>query len=113
MQQSDTLNLVITVLVATGLLTAVSETIRWWLSGRGRQKIDTAKVVQGMALDLLQPLHAELAQAQSQVAAVRRDLATLDHELQSVLGWAIIARALLDSNHIDYPTPPEALRRTR
>lgn len=113
MGTSDTLNLVVAVLVATGLLTAISETVRWFFSGRGRQRVDQAKVVQGMALDLLAPLHAELAEAQKQVSQVRTDLQTLDSELQSVLGWAIIARALLDSHKIDYPTPPAALRRTR
>ena len=105
------LELIVTVMVATGALTAISEGIRWWMTGRGRQKIDQAKVLQGMALDLLQPLHAELAEAQRQVAAVRADLATLDSELQSVLGWAVIARALLDSHEIPYPQPPAVLRK--
>lgn len=113
MTEYGDLQLLVTILVATGLLTALSETVRWWLTGRGRQKIDQAKVVQGMALDMLQPLHAELAEAQRQVNEVRRDLQTLDSELQSVLGWAIIARALLDSHHIEYPTPPPALRQRR
>src|SRR5690242_8997330 len=112
-QAIPTLDLIVAILVATGALAAITETVRWWLTGRGRQKIDQAKVVQGMALDLLKPLHAELAEAQTQVAKVRSDLQTLDSELQSVLGWAIIARALLDSHKIEYPTPPPALRRTR
>jgi len=96
----------IEVLTATGLLTAVSETLRWWFGGRGRQKIDQAKVVQGMAIDLLTPLHAELDTAQARL----RDL---NAELESVLGWAIIARALLDAHKVEYPPPPEPVFRKR
>lgn len=95
------------VLVATGLLTAVSESVRWFLTGRGRAKVDQAKIVQGMALDLLKPLHAELDEATTAAARLRRELADLDSEMQSVLGWAITARALLDSHGIPYPAPPE------
>lgn len=106
-----TLNLILFFLVSTGLVTAIAEGVRWWFTGRKRGKVDSAQIVQGMALDLLQPLHAELAEAQSQAKALRTDLQHLDMELQSVLGWAVIARALLDSHGVEYPTPPPVLRR--
>lgn len=102
---TDTSTLV-EVLVATGLLTSLSEVVRWYLTGRGRAKVDQAKVVQGMALDLLKPLHAELDTAQDR-------LRELNRELESVLGWAIIAHSLLDAHSIPYPPPPEPLARRK
>lgn len=91
----------IEVLVATGLLTAISETVRWRL-GRGKERVDNAKIVQGMALDLLQPLHTELD-------GVRKRVRQLDAELEAVLGWALIAHALLDANNVRYPEVPKPM----
>lgn len=93
--------ILVEVLVATGILTAISETVRWRL-GRGKERVDNAKIVQGMALDLLQPLHGELD-------AVRARVQLLDAELEAVLGWALIAHALLDQNKIPYPEVPKTL----
>lgn len=87
--------------VAGGLFSALAETVRWLLGGRGR-KVDQAKIVQGMAIDLLKPLHTELDTAQARM----RELSL---ELESVLGWAIIARALLDSHQITYPPVPDRM----
>jgi hypothetical protein len=100
---------IVTILVATGILSAVTETVRWYLTGRGRAKVDQAKIVQGMALDLLRPLHDELDQANLAMANLRKTVQSLDAELESVLGWALIARALLDHHHIEYPEVPQAL----
>lgn len=99
----------IEVLVATGFLTAVGELIRWWF-GRGRVKVDQARVVQGMAIDLLKPLHTELAEARSQIVSLRSDLTTLEGEMSSVISWALTARTLLDSHQIDYPPVPARIR---
>jgi len=90
------------VLIATGALTAMSETVRWFL-GRGKTRVDDAKVVQGMALDLLTPLREELARS----LAKAEDLGA---ELDSLLAWAVMARALLDAHHIAYPPVPQSLR---
>lgn len=95
---------VVPILVATGILTAVSETVRWYLQGRGRQKVDSAKIVQGMALDLLTPLHAELD-------LCRTDLASLRAELEQVLGYAILAHALLVDDPRAPVPPPSVLHR--
>ena len=86
-------------LVAGGLISAIAETVRWFFGGRGRARVDNAKIVQGMALDLLAPLHEELDKANARM----RDLSM---ELESVLGWAIIAHALLEAHHIKAPPPP-------
>lgn len=80
----------VSLLTIAGLFTAVAETLRWFLGGRNRARVDNAKIVQGMAIDLLEPLHAELA-------GCRASLADLRIELDSVLGYAIIAHALLES----------------
>ena len=112
MAATDTSTL-IEVLVATGLLTAVSETVRWFLTGRGRAKVDTAKVLQGMSLDLLKPLHEELDLANASADRLRQSMSSLEAEMESVLGWAIIARTLLDSHGIDYPAPPEPVLKRR
>jgi len=93
---------VLQVVIATGALTAISETVRWFL-GRGKSRVDDAKVVQGMALELLLPLRSELTLATGKVT-------DLSAELDALLAWAVMARALLDSAHIAYPPVPKALR---
>lgn len=90
----------IEVIVAAGLFTAFAETVRWFLGGRGKARVDNAKIVQGMAIDLLAPLHAELADC-------RASLRDLRIELDSVLGYAIIAHALLETAPVK-----EAVRRS-
>lgn len=85
-----TLANVIEVVVAAGLFTALAETMRWFLGGRGKARVDNAQIVQGMAIDLLAPLHAELDTCRSSL----RDLRL---ELDSVLGYALIAHALLET----------------
>jgi hypothetical protein len=105
---ADSSNL-IELLVAAGMFTAGAETVRWFLGGRGRQRVDNAKIVQGMAIDLLRPLHEELASCQTSLTDLRR-------ELDSVLGYAIIAHALLETPKVKeavhasgrtMPQPPE------
>jgi hypothetical protein len=77
-------------LVVGGVFSGLAETARWFISGRGRARVDNAKIVQGMAIDLVQPIHIELA-------ACRANLADLRLELDSVLGYALIAHALLET----------------
>lgn len=99
------------VMVASGLLTAVTETVRWLTAGRGRQRVDNAKIVQGMAIDLVQPLHTELD-------ACRARLADLASELDAVLAYALICHALLEQPEVrrtveqegrKVPVPPAAV----
>ena len=80
---------ILDILVASGFFTAIAETFRWW-RGRGKERVDNAQIVQGMAIDLVGPLHAELTD-------VRKRLALLSDELDAVLGYAILAHALLES----------------
>jgi hypothetical protein len=101
----------IPLLVATGLLTALSETVRWWLQGRGRQKVDQAQIVQGMALNLLAPLHAELDEASRSAVSLRAQLRDIEAEMESVIGWALYARNLLDAHSIEYRPVPAAVQR--
>lgn len=102
---SDIMTAVIAVLVATGFLTALGEAIRWWF-GRGKVRVDQARVVQGMAIDLLSPLHQELAEARKQTAAIRADLHDLESEMSTVISWALTAKRILDNHQIDYPPVP-------
>lgn len=112
MAASDT-STVVTVLVATGMLTAISETVRWFFQGRGRAKVDTAAIVQGMALDLLRPLHQELDAANASAAQLRTALHDLEMDFESVLGWAVYARGLLDHADVAYKAPPQSLLKRR
>ncbi len=97
------------ILTASGILTAGSETVRWWL-GRSRTKVDSAKVVQGMALDLLQPLHAELDRATRDMATLRTNITESDRALESVIQWALAARTILDTHGLTYPEVPAVVR---
>lgn len=93
---------VLQVVIATGLLTAISETVRWFL-GRGKTRTDDAKVIQGMAIELLLPLRGELDRTTAKVTA-------LSSELDSLLAWAVMARAILDAHTLAYPPVPASLR---
>ena len=103
--------LVVEVLVSTGLLTAAAESVKWFLGGRGRAKVSEAQIVQGMTLDLLKPLHTEHDLANAQAAQLRTQLRTLEGEVDSVIGWALYAKHLLDSNAIPYRPVPDAVAR--
>lgn len=74
-----------------------------------RRKVitDAAAVVQGMALDLLTPLHRELESANRQTAELRVKLNTLEDELGQMVRWARGALDLLERNGLvlDPPTP--------
>lgn len=96
------LGLVVELLVAAGLMTAIAETVRWFLGGRGRARVDNAKIVQGMAIDLVEPLHSELE-------GVRKKVRQIDADMEALLGWAIVAKAILDGNHLGYPAVPDVL----
>lgn len=103
---------IVTILTSITLATAFGETIRW-LANRGRSKVDTAKAVQGMALDLLSPLREELARTQTEMASMRTTVTRVQMELEAVIAWALAARAILDQNAIDYPPVPSPLNQHR
>lgn len=99
-------------LVIGGVFTAIGETIRWFLK-RGGARVDNAALVQSMAIDLLKPLHAELD-------GCNKKLVTLSAELDSVLGYALIAHALLETPPVkaavlasgrSLPVPPPTVLR--
>lgn len=96
---------ILQVLIAGGLLTAISETARWFL-GRGKTKVDSAQVVQGMAIDLLKPLHEELVRVNSDVSRLRSHVRDLDNELELIISWALTAKGLLEAHHVPHPPMP-------
>lgn len=93
------------ILVASGVLSGITGTIQWLLTGRGRARVDNAKIVQGMAIDLIQPLHSEVAELRGNVAHLRT-------ELEQVLDYAILAHVLLMGNPAAPVPPPSVLRKT-
>lgn len=104
----------IEVFISSGFLAALGETFRWWF-GRGKTRVDSAKVVQGMALDLLKPLHEELARCNKSLAEVNQRADTLqekvresDRALSDIITWALAAKQLLDMHGIEYPPMPES-----
>jgi hypothetical protein len=100
---------IVQILVGGGLLSAISETIRWWV-GRGKTKVDSAQVVQGMAIDLLKPLHEELTRCNTEVARLRSQVGDLDRELELIISWALTAKGLLEAHNIEHPPMPEIRR---
>jgi len=98
-------DVVIEVMISAGFFTALAETLRWFLN-RPKARIDDAKVVQGMAVDLLKPLHDELARANAEVTDLREKVREADEAVHSMLQWAMAAKALLDKHGIEYPELP-------
>lgn len=101
---------IIPLLVASGILTAFGETVRWFI-GRGKTKVDSAMIVQGMAIDLLKPLHEELARASADARKLRTQMNELDREMEAIIAWAMAAKSILDREGIDYPPLPKLSER--
>lgn len=104
------------ILVASSFFTAIGETLRWWRT-RGSARIDNAKAVQNMALELLKPLREELQYQQKEMSQMREGLASartsvqmLQAQLEAVIVWAIAARSILEENNLPYPTVPAPLK---
>jgi hypothetical protein len=112
-------------LVGGGVLTGAIETFRWFLGGgRGKAKIDNAKVVEAMALDLLKPLNDQvrwasgevenlrstLSETQINLSTVQHQLIAVQHEMESLIIWSLAAKALLDEHNIPYPATPSVMK---
>lgn len=100
--------------VLAGLVGAVIGGVKWLFGGRKRARVDNAQIVQGMALDLLGPLHSELNLANADMKTLREALAAshqemdaLKQDIADVVSWALMARALLEDNQIDYDPLPK------
>lgn len=72
-------------------------------------KVDSAKVVQGMAIDLLQPLHQELTLANQRADELNIKLNEVERNLDSIVTWAFTVKSILDANHIAYPNVPQVM----
>lgn len=92
---------IVEVMVAAGFFTAVSETFRWFFN-RPKARIDDAKIVQGMAVDLLRPLHEELNRVNAEVVTLRGNV-------QEAVQWMLAVRDIMDRNRIEYPDFPSEL----
>jgi outer membrane protein TolC len=111
-------NQTITALVSGGLLGTVGYAAQYWLfGGRNRTKVDSAKAVQGMALEMLQPLHEELVRAREEMAevradaqAAREDCSKVRREFEILLGWALTLRDLLQEAGIKHPPVPPRIK---
>lgn len=100
----------ISILVAAGAFSAMAETLRWFLT-RGTARIDSAKVVQGMALDMLTPLHNELAATAEEVKTLRKQVYDAQGDIEALVAWAVAAKHILDSHELEYPPVPQAIHR--
>lgn len=107
---------VVEVLVASGVFTSAASGLQWFFT-RGRAKVDGAKVVQGMALEMLKPLHDELDGARAEVKSLRQDVHSAQAECAKVrrhfeilLGWALTLRDILEENQVNYPPVPPAVK---
>lgn len=103
MAQGFDLATAVEVFTASGVLAGAGGLFKWFFSGRKRERVDNAKIVQGMAMDLITPMHGELATLRASMAAANVEMSALRAELEQVLGYAILAHAYL----IDDPAAPE------
>ena len=94
----------------SGTLTVLSGVVSWWLN-RGKTRVDSAQVVQGMALDMLKPLHEELAAAQADIASLRKQSNDVRDAFSALLVWAQQVKMLMDHHNVEYPPIPDNVRR--
>lgn len=109
------------ILVGLGVGGGLIETWRWFFGGgRGKARIDNAKIVEAMALDLLKPLNEQVAWATGQVETLRETLHSTQTELSTVRGqmhrvqndmealltWSLAVKQILDAHGVEYPPTP-------
>jgi len=103
-------SVIVEMMISGGFFAAIGEGVRWYL-GRGKTRIDNAQVVQGMAIDMLKPLHEELDRLNGELASMRERVTEADRALSAVIEWALAAKRILDQHSIDYPMVPDVILR--
>lgn len=92
---------IIQVLLAAGggaTILGVSQAVVQRFFGKHEQQVNAAKVIQAMSLDMIEPLHQELAEARATSAELRTDLEELRDQLDQMLTWARLANVELRKN---------------
>jgi hypothetical protein len=112
-------------IVGGGVLTGALETVRWFLGGgRNKAKVDNAKIVEAMALDLLHPLNEQvkwasgevenlrktLHETQSDLSRTRIQVHALQGDVEALHAWSLAVKVILDDHGIAYPPVPNTTR---
>ncbi|HEU5046083.1 MAG TPA: hypothetical protein VFT75_18330 [Nocardioidaceae bacterium] len=90
-----------------GLITTIYKRI----TGRNKEQVDAAKIVQAMALDMVKPLHEELDRVYAQLQKVRGQSAEMRDEFDKLLAWARAANRELTNNGLSVGPIPVRLAR--
>jgi hypothetical protein len=94
--------LVIQSLVGGGVFTAVVQIVRAFLA-RGKAHVDSAEVVQGMALQLVTPFAERLREADAELDNLRKKFRVLEQQLDAVMDRARLAEDELRKHDIPIP----------
>jgi hypothetical protein len=96
-------------LASGGAFTALIQGVRAWIN-RGKTHVDTAEVVQGMALQMVTPLANRLKEADAEVTILRQSIEeshkkvqALVRQLDVVMARALRAEAALREHSIPIP----------
>ena len=110
---------------AWGPLAALAGVIVGWLAGRGKNRADAASVIQDAALELVQPLRADLREVRGELTVYRERVGALErqerdtlHLLATHAGWDMALATAARSAGVAVPDmpplfPPSRAERTR
>jgi hypothetical protein len=77
------------------------------LLGKRKAQVDSAEVVQGMALAMITPFERRLRDAEAEVDQLRKKLKQLNYELDAAMAWRRSAEATLRQNGLAIPAQEE------
>lgn len=115
--KSSSLGHILEILLSGGggmLLLGIFNTIYKRITGKSEAIVNTAKVLQGMTLDLVEPFREELKEARVESAALRKDLEELRGQFDEMIAWARLANAELRKNGLSVgPIPIRVIAGSR
>lgn len=122
------------VLIASGFFAGVPQMVRWVRSHRStdeqraqaREDLSAAKMIQGISIDLLRPLHDQLDEANRQLSAanqqvrelraktddINAELRTAREDVHALVTFSRRAIEVIEQHHLAVPSPiPPQIRR--
>lgn len=96
----------------SGILTVAGGVVQWWLN-RGKQRVDEAQIMQGMAMNMLTPLNDQLKIALAEVGELRGQVQDLSDIVTLFLIWYKQVTAVMDEKQIEYPPLAEKAKNWR